>query len=44
MLPTMELMVRIAKSFDVSVDYLIPDDKEAAVGKIMNHELLHQLE
>lgn len=42
--PTMELMVRIAKAFDVSVDFLIRDDKEAAVGKIKNQELLHQLE
>ncbi|MCK5231541.1 MAG: helix-turn-helix transcriptional regulator [Desulfobulbaceae bacterium] len=41
MLPTMELMVRIAKVFDVSVDFLIWDDKEAAVGKIRNQELLH---
>ncbi len=41
MLPTMELMVRIAKVFDVSVDFLIRDDKEAAVGKIRNQELLH---
>lgn len=40
----MELMVRIAKAFDVSVDFLIKDDKEAAVGKIRNQELLHQLE
>ncbi len=42
--PTMELMVKIAKAFDVSVDFLIRDDKEAAVGKIKNQELLHQLE
>lgn len=44
MLPTMELMVRIAKVFDVSVDFLIRDDKETAIGKIKNQELLHQLE
>lgn len=44
MLPTMELMVRIAKTFDVSVDFLIRDDKEAAVGKIKNQKLLKQLE
>lgn len=42
--PTMELMVKIAKSFDVSVDFLVRDDKKAAVGKIKNQELLHQLE
>ena len=44
MLPTMELMVRIAKAFDVSVDFLIRDDKESAVGKIKNQKLLEQLE
>lgn len=42
--PTMELMVKIAKAFDVSVDFLIRDDKEAAISKIRNQELLHQLE
>ncbi len=42
--PTMELMVRITKAFDVSVDFLIREDKEATVGKIRNQELLHQLE
>jgi transcriptional regulator with XRE-family HTH domain len=40
----MELMVRIAKVFEVSVDFLIRDDKNAAVGKIKNQELLNQLE
>ena len=44
MLPTMELMVRIAKAFDVSVDFLIRDDRETAVGKIKNQKLLEQLE
>lgn len=42
--PTMELVVRIAKTFDVTVDFLIRDDKNAAVGKIKNQELLNQLE
>jgi transcriptional regulator with XRE-family HTH domain len=42
--PTMELMVAIAKAFDVTVDFLIRDDKQAAVGKIKNRELLNQLE
>lgn len=42
--PTMELMVKIAKVFDVSVDFLIRDDKHAAVGKIKNQKLLNQLE
>jgi plasmid maintenance system antidote protein VapI len=39
----MELMVRIAKALDVSVEFLMRADKEAAVGKIRNQELLHQL-
>jgi transcriptional regulator with XRE-family HTH domain len=34
--PTMELMVAFAKAFDVTVDYLIRNDKHAAVGKIKN--------
>ena len=42
--PTMELMVAIAKAFDVTVDFLIRDDKNAAVGKIRNQALLNQLE
>ena len=44
MWPTMDLMVRIAKAFDVTVDFLIRDDKNAAVGKIKNQDLLNQLE
>jgi hypothetical protein len=40
----MELMVGIAKAFDVTVDFLIRDDKNAAVGKIKSQELLNQLE
>jgi len=42
--PTMELTVRMAKVFDVSVDFLIRDDKETAVAKIKNQKLLRQLE
>lgn len=42
--PTMELMVAIAKAFDVTVDFLIRDDKNTAVGKIKNQALLNQLE
>lgn len=40
----MELMLRIAKVFDVSVDFLIRNEKEVAINKIRNQELLHQLE
>ena len=42
--PTMELMVKMAKVFDVTVDFLIRNDKDTAVGKIKNQELLSQLE
>lgn len=42
--PTMELTVKIAKAFDVSVDFLIRDDKNAAVAQIKNQKLLQQLE
>ena len=44
MWPTMELMVRIAKAFDVSVDYLIREEKNIAINKIKNAELLHKIE
>jgi len=40
----MELMVRIAKAFDVSVDYLIREENNIAVNKIENLELLHKIE
>jgi len=44
MWPTMELMVRLAKAFDVSVDYLIREEKNVAISKIKNQELLHKIE
>ena len=44
MWPTMELMVRIAKAFDVSVDYLIREENNIAVNKIENLEFLHKIE
>jgi len=37
----MELMVTIAKAFTVSIVFLVRDDKEAAVSKIINQEWLH---
>lgn len=40
----MELMVRLAKAFDVSIDFLIRDDQNTAVTKIRNQKLLNQLE
>lgn len=42
--PTMELIVRMVKVFDVSVDFLIRDDKDTAVAKIKNQKLLRRLE
>lgn len=42
--PTMELMVKLAKVFDVSIDFLIRDDQNTAVTKIRNQKLLNQLE
>ncbi len=42
--PTLELMVRIAKAFNVSVDYLVRDDRDIAINKIQNQQLLQQLE
>lgn len=44
MWPTMELMVRIAKAFEVTVDYLIRDEENAAISRIKNQTLLHQIE
>jgi hypothetical protein len=44
MWPTMELMVRIAKAFDVSVDYLIREEENIAINKIKNADLLHKIE
>ena len=42
--PTMELMVKLAKVFDVSIDFLIRDDQNTAVTKIRNQKLLNRLE
>lgn len=44
MWPTMELMVRLAKVFDVSVDYLVREEKNIAINKIQNQELLLKIE
>jgi len=44
MWPTMELMVRIATAFDVSVDYLIRDTENVALDRIKSKALLHQVE
>lgn len=44
MWPTMELMVRLAKVFEVSVDYLIRDKENSTISKIKNPTLRHQIE
>lgn len=41
---TMGLMVRLAKAFDVSVDYLIREEENVAINTIKNLELLHKIE
>ncbi len=40
----MELTVKIAKVFDVSVDFLIRNDEDTAIATIKNQKLLNQLE
>lgn len=42
--PTMELMLRIATVFEVSVDYLIRDDQGLSVSKIKNTAFLKHIE
>ncbi len=42
--PTLEILVRIASVFEVSIDYLIRDSKNLGVSKIKNTDLLKQIE
>ncbi len=42
--PSLDLMVGLAKAFDISVDYLVRSDKDMAVGKLRNQELLRRIE
>ena len=44
MWPTMELVVRMANVYQVSVDYLIRDEQPRGRDKIKNRELLSRLE
>ncbi len=44
MLPTIELMVRMAKVFEVNVDYLIRDKENATISKIKIPDLRQQIE
>jgi transcriptional regulator with XRE-family HTH domain len=42
--PSLDLMVGLANAFDISVDYLVRSDKNMAVGKLHNQELLRRIE
>lgn len=42
--PTLEILVRIASVFEVSMDYLIRDSENLGVSKIKNKDLLTQIE
>jgi transcriptional regulator with XRE-family HTH domain len=42
--PSLDLMVGLAKAFDISVDYLVRSDKDMAVSKLRNQELLRRIE
>jgi transcriptional regulator with XRE-family HTH domain len=42
--PSLDLMVGLANAFDISVDYLVRSDKDMAVGKLHNQELLRRIE
>ncbi len=42
--PSLDLMVGLAKAFDVSVDYLARSDKDLAISKLRNQELVRRIE
>lgn len=42
--PPSDMMVRIATTYDVSLDYLLRDGFETAAAKIKNKKLLNKLE
>jgi hypothetical protein len=37
-------MLGLANAFDISVDYLVRSDKDMAVGKLHNQELLRRID
>ena len=42
--PPTNMMVRIASVYDVSLDYLLRDEADAAINKIKSRELLKHIE
>ncbi len=42
--PTLEILVRIASVFEVSIDYLVRDSENLGISKIKNQDLLKQIE
>ena len=42
--PTLEILVKIASVFEVSIDYLIRDSENLGISKIKNKDLLKQIE
>ncbi len=42
LIPTTEIMVKISNALDVSLDYLLKDDKNRVTGKVKDTELVDQ--
>ncbi len=42
--PTLEVVAKLAALFEVSMDYLVRDEQQAALNKISNVELLKRVE
>ncbi len=42
--PSLDLMVGLAKVFDVSMDYLVRSDKDMAISTLRNQELVRRIE
>jgi transcriptional regulator with XRE-family HTH domain len=43
LLPSLEILAKIADIFEVSIDYLIRNDKDSAISKIGNKELIQRI-
>ena len=42
LIPTTEIMVKLSNALDVSLDYLLKDDKNRVTGKVKDTELVDQ--